>query len=174
MRSIYFKISSPTLRQSCDHLIVPVPVKQPWSMVTSWNGNIFRVTDPLFGEFTGGSPVDSLHKDQWSGALIFPWSAPEHRSNTARTNSRDAGGLGHHRAHYDVTVMRIWVKLVGYTIKHMFIFFRMNSVTRPLMMTSWCGNVFRITDTLIGEFNGYRSMSLTKGQKWRDLTDFCC
>ena len=37
-------------------------------MMTSSNGNIFRVTGPLCGEFTGpGSP----HKGQWRGALMF-------------------------------------------------------------------------------------------------------
>ena len=36
-------------------------------MMTSSNGNIFRVTDPLCGEFT---PVNSPHKGQWRGALI--------------------------------------------------------------------------------------------------------
>ena len=36
-------------------------------MMTSLNGNIFRVTGPLWGE----SPVDSPHKGQWGGALIF-------------------------------------------------------------------------------------------------------
>ena len=39
-------------------------------MMTSSNGNIFRVTDPLCGEFTGHWWI-SLHKGQWLGALIF-------------------------------------------------------------------------------------------------------
>ena len=44
------------------------------------------------------SPVDSPHKGQWRGALMFSliW---------AWANSREAGDLRHHRAHYDVTVM---------------------------------------------------------------------
>ena len=44
-------------------------------MMTSSNGNIFRVTGHLCGEFTGHrwsrSPVNSPHKGQWSGALMF-------------------------------------------------------------------------------------------------------
>ena len=35
----------------------------------SSNGNIFRVTGPLCGEFIG--PVNSPHKGQWRGALMF-------------------------------------------------------------------------------------------------------
>ena len=33
--------------------IVYMKLKQTWTMVTSSNENIFRVTDPLCGEFTG-------------------------------------------------------------------------------------------------------------------------
>ena len=46
-------------------------------MMTPSNGNIFRVTDHLCGEFTGHwwisctSPVNSLHRGQWRGALMF-------------------------------------------------------------------------------------------------------
>ena len=51
-------------------------------MMTSSNGNIFRVTGPLCGEFTGHCI----------------------RIN-ASVNNRDAGDLRRHRAHYDVIVM---------------------------------------------------------------------
>ena len=40
-------------------------------MMTSSNGNIIRVTGPLCREFTGQSPVNSPHKRQWRGALMF-------------------------------------------------------------------------------------------------------
>ena len=47
-------------------------------------------------------PVDSPHKGQWRGALmfslIFAWT-------NGRANNRDAGDLRRHRAHYYVTVM---------------------------------------------------------------------
>ena len=47
-------------------------------------------------------PVNSLHKGQWRGALMFSlictWI------NTW-VNNREAGDLRHHRAHYDVIVM---------------------------------------------------------------------
>ena len=52
--------------------------------MTSSNGNMFRVTVPLCGEFT---------------AL-----------NKRRVNNPEAGDLGLHRTHYDVIVMTI-VKL---------------------------------------------------------------
>ena len=46
-------------------------------IMTSSNGNIFRVTGPLCGEFTGHrgihrSSVNSPLKGQWRGALMFP------------------------------------------------------------------------------------------------------
>ena len=55
---------------------------------------------PRYWPFVRGihrSPVDSPHKSQWRGAfmyLICVW-----------TNNRDAGTLGHHRAHHQGTVM---------------------------------------------------------------------
>ena len=70
-------------------------------MMTSSNGNIFRVTGPLCGEFTG--PVNSSHKGQWRGALMFfficAWI-------NGWVNNREAGDLRRYHGHYDVTVMR--------------------------------------------------------------------
>ena len=63
-------------------------------MMTSSNGNIFRVIGPLCGEFT-------VHR--WLGALmftlIFAWK------NDSVTD-RNAGDLRPHRAHYDVIVLK--------------------------------------------------------------------
>ena len=44
----------------------------PETMMTSSNGNIFRVTGPLCGEFTGYPVTGYPHKGQWHGALMFP------------------------------------------------------------------------------------------------------
>ena len=48
------------------------------------------------------SPVNSPHKDQWRGTLMFSlicaWI-------NVWVNNREAGDLRRHRAHYDVTVM---------------------------------------------------------------------
>ena len=61
--------------------------------MTSSNGNIFGVTGPLCGEFT--SPCTKASDvDLWSVHWINVW-----------VNNRDAGGLKHHRAHYDVIIM---------------------------------------------------------------------
>ena len=58
------------------------------------NGNIFRVTGPLCGEFTG------YRKGQWRGALVFSLTC-----TNVWANNRDAGDLRRHRAHYGVAVM---------------------------------------------------------------------
>ena len=72
-------------------------VKQP--MMTSSNANIFRVTDPLWEESTGGSPVDFPQQGQWRRTSIFlsvPKQTVEHTIETL---------VRRHRAHYDVTVI---------------------------------------------------------------------
>ena len=75
-----------------------------WSMMTSSNGNIFRVTGPLCGEFTGP------HKGQRRGALMFSliyaWI-------NCWVNTREAGDSRRHRTHFDVIVMQMaWFERV--------------------------------------------------------------
>ena len=52
------------------------------------------------------SPVNSPHKGQWCGALMFSlmraWI-------NGWVNNREAGDLRDHRAHYDVTVMCVYI-----------------------------------------------------------------
>ena len=57
-------------------------------MMTSSNGNIFRVTGHLCGEYTGP------HKGQWRGTLMFSliWA-----QMNRWVNNRDAGDLRRHR-----------------------------------------------------------------------------
>ena len=66
-------------------------------MVTSSNGDIFRVTGSICGELTGDP-----HTGQWRGALmlslICAWI-------NGWVNDGDAGDLRRHRAHYDAIVM---------------------------------------------------------------------
>ena len=50
-------------------------------------------------------PVNSPHKGQWSGALMFALICA--RINDW-VNNREAGDLRRRLAHYDVTVMLIW------------------------------------------------------------------
>ena len=58
-------------------------------MMTSSNGNIFRVTGPLCGEFTGHRWIP-VTKASDAGLWV---------------NNREAGDLRRHRAHYDDIVM---------------------------------------------------------------------
>ena len=60
---------------------------------------------PCYWPFVQGihwSPVNSPHKGQWRGALMFPlicaWI-------NGWVNNQEAGDLRHHHAHYDVSVM---------------------------------------------------------------------
>ena len=57
-------------------------------MMASSNGNIFRVTGHLCGEFTGPRWIPAI------SAWINGW-----------VNNREAGDLRRYRAHYDVIVM---------------------------------------------------------------------
>ena len=69
------------------------------TMMTSSNGNIFRVTghlcgdSPVPGEFLAQRPVTAL-----LFSLICVWI-------NGWVNNRESGDLRRHRAHYDVTVM---------------------------------------------------------------------
>ena len=67
-------------------------------MMTSSNGNIFRVTGPLWGAFTGQQWI-SLTKA--SNVDVFF----DLHLNKRLSKNRDAGDLRRNRAHYDVTVM---------------------------------------------------------------------
>ena len=70
-------------------------------MTTSSNGNLFRVTGLLCGEFTGPRWI-SLHKGQWRGALMFFFICDWIND---WVNNREAGDLRRYRVHYDVIVM---------------------------------------------------------------------
>ena len=75
-------------------------------MMTSSNGNIFRVTGSLCGEIPG-HPVNSPHRGQWRGALMFSLI---YAWRNGWVNSRDAGYLRRYCAYNDVTVMlSTWV-----------------------------------------------------------------
>ena len=75
------------------------------SLMTSSNGNILLV-NARYWPFVWGihrSPVNSPHKGQWRGALMFSlicnWT-------NRWANNGDASDLKHHRTHYDVILMR--------------------------------------------------------------------
>ena len=73
-----------------------------WNMMTSSNGNIFRVTGHLCGEFTGPRWIP---RTRASDAEL--WCFCDLRLNK-RVNNREADDLRRYRAHYDVTVMN-WI-----------------------------------------------------------------
>ena len=73
-------------------------------MVTSSTGNIFWVNYWPFVKGLRRSPLDSPHKGQWRGALMFSLICA---CTSGWGNNQDAGYLRRHRAHYDVTVMNI-------------------------------------------------------------------
>ena len=69
--------------------------------MTSSNGNTFRVTDPLCGEFIGHRWIP-LTKASDAELWYFLWSAPQ---INGWVNNREAGDLRPHLAHCDVIVM---------------------------------------------------------------------
>ena len=69
------------------------------NMMTSSNGNIFRVTGPLCGDFTGPGEIPTQRPVTWSFdlPLICVWI-------NGWVNNREASDLRRHRGHHDVTV----------------------------------------------------------------------
>ena len=77
-------------------------------MMTSSNGNIFRITGPLCREFTGHRWIHRWiphTKGQWRGALMLSMICAWINS---WVNNREAGDLRRHRSHYDVIVMHMF------------------------------------------------------------------
>ena len=70
-------------------------------MIASSNGNIFRVTGPLCGEFASHRWIP-LPKASDAGLWCFLWSMPW---INGWVNNRDADDLRRHRAHYVCNVM---------------------------------------------------------------------
>ena len=102
-------------------------------MMTSSNGNIFRVTGHLCGEFTGHN---SPHKGQWHGALMFSFICVW---ISGWVNSREAGDLIRHRAHYDVTVMN-WYLPIFSVVRRVFHDRKMNTIWHSVLFSlevSW-------------------------------------
>ena len=72
------------------------------NMMTSSNGNIFRVTGPLCGEVTGPGEIPAQRPLTRSFDVFFficAWI-------NDWVNNREAGDLRRHRGHYDVNVMK--------------------------------------------------------------------
>ena len=71
--------------------------KKEESTMTPPNGNIFRISGHLCREFAGHRWIPGLFPAQRPVTLMF--------SLNNWVNTREAGDLRRHRAHYDVTVM---------------------------------------------------------------------
>ena len=66
---------------------------------------------PAYWPFVGGiqrSPVNSPHKGQWCGALIFSLICV---CINGWVNNRYAGNLRRYHAHYDVTIMGRYIRI---------------------------------------------------------------
>ena len=71
------------------------------SIETSSNGSIFRVTGPLWGEFTGHQWIPRTKAND-AELLMFSLTCAW---INGRVNNREAGDLRRHRAHYEVIVI---------------------------------------------------------------------
>ena len=78
------------------------------SMMTSSNENIYRVTDPFCGEFTGPGEFPTQRPVTRSFDVFF-----DLRLNKRLNNNREVGDLRRYRAHFDVIVMRCIAPITG-------------------------------------------------------------
>ena len=88
---------------------------------------------PRYWPFVRGihrSPVNSPHKGQWRGALMFTLICA--RIN-GWVNNREAGDLRRYRAHYDVIVMEKWVLVPDKVQKRMFF----SSIPKVFILFLW-------------------------------------
>ena len=70
----------------------------PSRIMTSSNGNMFPFTDPLWGEGIHRWPLDSYHKSQWQGTLMF-----------ALICTWTNGWANNWSVYFDVTVMELFI-----------------------------------------------------------------
>ena len=97
---------------------------------------------PPYWPFVRGirrSPVNSPHKGQWRGALMFSMICARTNGWIDSITNRQAGDLRRHRAHYDVTVM--WFAKQTATVK-----FRIDGILHGL---SWSVHHFSWHDEQI-------------------------
>ena len=94
---------------------------------------------PRYWPFVRGihrSPVNSPHKGQWRGALIFSlicaWI-------NGWANNREAGDLRRHHAHFDVIAMK-WKRLRDIIPQRVVLFTKRFSITKKMMEISLCSH----------------------------------
>ena len=91
-----------------DTNIIVMKVMSCYSMLLGHDDVITWKQFPRYGPFVRGihrSPVNSPHKGQWHGALVFSFICAW---INASVNHREAGDLRRHRAIHDVIVMQFW------------------------------------------------------------------
>ena len=103
-----FRVTSLAQNQAYDCPIPSDAVLTTWvntSKGTTWWRHQMEAFSALLALCAGNSPatVNSPHKGQWRGALMFSLACVW---INGWTNNREAGDLRHHRAHYIVIVMR--------------------------------------------------------------------
>ena len=98
-------------------LITEAPGKHRpfWCIMTSSNGNIFfRVTGPLWGEFTGPQWIPLTKA---SDAELWCMFSLMCAGTNGWVNSREAGDLRRRRTHYDVTVMDVVLTISWHQVR---------------------------------------------------------
>ena len=93
----------------CNNCVLWIAAGEPWTRNESkYHDDVIKWKHfPRYWPFVREihrSPVNSLHKGQWRGALMFSLICVRIHG---WVNSREAGDLRRYRAHYDVTVMII-------------------------------------------------------------------
>ena len=94
------------------------PVSSVAQKSLSWQHATFMMThqmetfSALLAICAGNSPVpvNSTHKGQWRGALVFSWICTR---IDGWVNNGEAGDLRRHRAHYDVNILTCSDKGLG-------------------------------------------------------------
>ena len=97
--------------------------------------------------------MNSPHKGQWRGALVFPLICAWINGSV---NNHEAGALKRHRAHYDVNLMTLCNVVVQQG------WYNRDLAIHIFMVTSSNGNIFRVTGLLCVEFTGRRWIPLKK------------
>ena len=96
-------------------------------LVVSWWRHQMETFSALLALCAGTSPVpvNSPHKGQWRGALMFSLICAQINDSV---NNREAGDLRRHRGHYDVRVM----------IFHRIYCFVFIGLTNPICVLKYC------------------------------------
>ena len=94
------------------------------------------------------SPVNSPHKGQWRGALMFPFICVW---INGWVNNRKAGDLRRYRAHYDVTVMIQYLSEDLYTPKSKYWYMILSktfSTNLQSMLNTFVNTYFSLDETV--------------------------